>query len=81
MRTKLLMIGATLALQLVLVAGAVAATPAQNAYSGISPNTVATPPNSPTLPFTGVNVGLMVVVALALVVSGLVLRRAAASRT
>ncbi|MGH2856639.1 MAG: hypothetical protein ACRDMJ_04055 [Solirubrobacteraceae bacterium] len=49
-------------------------TPSQNAYSGTGSNQISRAQGNGSLPFTGLNLGLLAIVAVALVGSGLVLR-------
>lgn len=51
-----------------------AGTPSQNAYSGTGNNQISQAQSTKTLPFTGLNVGVLGIVAAGLVGAGVVLR-------
>jgi hypothetical protein len=71
-RTSLL-VGLVSIVALVSAAPATAASPGADAYGGL--------PSEPTLPFTGMDLGLVLAVAAVLIAVGLVIRHAAAVRS
>ena len=72
LRAMLLSVVAVCAVTFALAAPAMAQSPAENAYGGEGTNHVVTS----TLPFTGINAGLVAVIGLGLAGAGFAARRA-----
>lgn len=73
---KPVFLGLTCLVMLAVAAPAWAEDPAQNAYSKFSQNAT----SSSTLPFTGINVGAVVLVGLLLLAAGFVVRHRTRAR-
>jgi multisubunit Na+/H+ antiporter MnhB subunit len=81
MRLKLsVLLAVVCAVALALAGPAAAQNPSENAYAP-STCTACTGTSSGTLPFTGIDVGLLAVVGVSLAGVGLVMRRRIGSRT
>jgi LPXTG-motif cell wall-anchored protein len=76
---RLIFLGAFAVLMLAMAAPALAENPAQNAYSQFSQFN-ASSSSSSTLPFTGIDSGLVALVGLVLVGAGLVVRQRTRAR-
>ena len=86
MRIRILI--AVVVVMLALAAPAFASNPTDNAYAGTGATqihntgtTEGTDSSASTLPFTGINVGVVGAIAVALVGTGFVLRRSTRART